>query len=226
MGRPQKITERVYLVGGPDITDGRDCCVYLVDGGNELALIDAGLGNSGQVILNNIKELGLNPKALKYVVATHGHIDHTGGLSFFKSLGSKVVCHHKELEAITTGNPKLTAAWYYGVVYKPVDVDIILTEEEQEIPVGELALQCPLTPGHTPGGISPYVDTGGKRILFGQDIHGPFDSSWGSNMKDWFASMEKLLALKADILCEGHFGIYSPAEEVARYIQAYINRYS
>lgn len=226
MMKPQKVTEGVYLVGGPNITDARDCCIYLVDGGKELALIDAGLGTSGRGIINNITTLGFDPQLLKYVIATHGHIDHIGGLNYFKSLGAKIVCHSKELEAITTGNPKLTAAWYYGVNYQPVDVDIILNKEEQDITVGKLTLHCPHTPGHTPGGISPYVDTGRKRVLFGQDIHGPFDSSWGSDMKDWFISMERLLKLKADILCEGHFGIYSLAEEVERYIKAYINRYS
>jgi hypothetical protein len=34
--------------------------------------------------------------------------------------------------------------------------------------------------------------------------------------------MEKLLALDADILCEGHFGIFQPKEHVIRYIKRYL----
>jgi hypothetical protein len=38
--------------------------------------------------------------------------------------------------------------------------------------------------------------------------------------------MEKVLQLEADILCEGHFGIFSPGERVKKYIQSYLDNYS
>jgi len=214
------------MVGGPEITDGRDCCVYLVDGASELALVDAGLGYSCEKIMNNIEKLGLDKSLLKILVATHGHIDHIGGLGYFKDTGLKVACHELELNAVAGGRPELTAERYYGVKYRPVSVDIVLKGELQEIAVGDLTLRCVLTPGHTPGGISPYVDAGGTRVLFGQDIHGPFDSSWGSDRKKWKNSMQSLLALKADILCEGHYGVYQPAGEVKGYIETYLRRYT
>lgn len=226
MNRPLKVTDGIYLVGGPELTDGRDCCVYLVDGGGELALIDTGLGPSAPIILNNIEQLGFNPADLKYVIATHGHADHIGGLYYFQANGAKIICHAREREAITSGNPQFTASFYYGITCRPVQPDVILTGAEEPVAVGSLTIHCLLTPGHTPGGISPYLDAGGTRVLFGQDIHGPFATSWGSNMQDWFASMQKLLDLEADILCEGHFGIYSPAAEVKKYIQFYMDRYA
>jgi hypothetical protein len=37
--------------------------------------------------------------------------------------------------------------------------------------------------------------------------------------------MNKLLALQADILCEGHFGIFRPREKVEQYIQGYLRQY-
>lgn len=225
MQQPGKIHERVYLVGGPETTDRRDCCVYLLDGGSELALIDAGLGYSGLAILDNIKKLGLDSSLLRYVVATHGHIDHIGGLGQFQQLGARVVAHELEHDAITRGLPQLTAECYYNVSYQPVSVDLLLHGEAEDLTVGDLTLHCPHTPGHTSGGISPYVDVGGARVLFGQDIHGPFNPSWGSDMDQWKSSMQKLLKLKADILCEGHFGIYKPAAKVQSYIQHYLSQY-
>jgi len=226
MQKPGKIFERVYCVGGPDITDERDCCIYLVDGGNELALIDAGLGYSGNTILNNIKKLGLNDALLKYVIVTHGHIDHIGGLHFFQNTGAKVICHELDSDAVAKGISKLTASWYYRVEYLPVPVDLVLKEKTEAITVGDLTLHCPHTPGHTPGGISPYVDVTGTRILFGQDIHGPFDASWGSNLREWKNSLEMLLNLKADILCEGHLGVYKPAAEVRQFMEYYLKTHS
>ena len=37
--------------------------------------------------------------------------------------------------------------------------------------------------------------------------------------------MQKLIELEADILCEGHFGIYSPASAVKKYIEGYLRQY-
>jgi hypothetical protein len=38
--------------------------------------------------------------------------------------------------------------------------------------------------------------------------------------------MEKLLDLDADILCEGHFGIFSGRERVRKYINGYLDQYT
>jgi len=41
----------------------------------------------------------------------------------------------------------------------------------------------------------------------------------------WRASMNKLIELQADVLCEGHAGIFR-GEKVNRYIESYLKRYS
>jgi len=61
-------------------------------------------------------------------------------------------------------------------------------------------------------------------VLFGQDIHGPFHPDFGSDIEAWRSSMGRLLDLDADVLCEGHFGIYSPADAVRAYINGYLER--
>ena len=102
----------------------------------------------------------------------------------------------------------MTAANWYETIFSPTSVDKRLTGEQEVLQFGEEKLYCIHTPGHTPGSIALYLDREGKRVLFGQDIHGPFLSSFGSDIGMWKKSMEKLLALEADILCEGHFGIF------------------
>jgi len=84
---------------------------------------------------------------------------------------------------------------------------------------------CLHTPGHTPGSISPYLDRGGQRILVGQDIHGPFLKEFGANLDDWRESMHRLLEMEADILCEGHFGIFNSRQEVRHYIENYLRQH-
>ena len=226
MAGAKEITAGVFQVGGDRFSNGEDCCVYLVDGGSESVLIDAGAGRSAALIADNILAAGVKLSTLKYLVVTHGHIDHIGGLAYLKEkLQLKVVAHQLELPAVESGLPHLTAADWYGVRYERVKVDHVLKGEEERIKLGQLELVCLHTPGHTVGGISPYIDIGKKRVLFGQDIHGPFNPEWGSDLSQWQHSMQKLIALKADILCEGHFGIYSPASAVKEYIEGYLRQY-
>jgi len=64
------------------------------------------------------------------------------------------------------------------------------------------------------------------RVLFGQDIHGPFSPEFLSDIGRWRDSMERLLSLKADILCEGHYGIFTGREKVRKYIEGYLDQYA
>ncbi|MDH7498730.1 MAG: hypothetical protein QHH05_09855 [Syntrophomonadaceae bacterium] len=134
-----------------------------------------------------------------------------------------MVAHRQELPAVEQGVSQLTADYLYGLRYRPVKVDLVLEGRQGQLAAGELVLNWVHTPGHTAGSICLYVDLDGCRVLFGQDIHGPFNRSWGSDLAQWRQSMERLLALQADVLCEGHYGVISPAAEVERFIRRHLN---
>jgi glyoxylase-like metal-dependent hydrolase (beta-lactamase superfamily II) len=222
---PREIIKGIYLVGSSDITDPKDCSVYLLDLG-ELVLIDAGAGMSVDTIIHNIEELGLDPGNLSTVILTHCHIDHAGGAHEFKKrFGARIVIHNLDAAAVESGDKALTGASWYGVNFAPLAVDVRLARDEEFLYFGVLKLVCLHTPGHTPGSISVYLDKEDRRVLFGQDIHGPFLAEFGANMLHWQKSMEALLALNADILCEGHFGVYKPASKVREYIERYLDEY-
>ena len=222
---PTTVTENIYLVGGADITDPRDCAVNLLDLG-DLVLIDAGAGPSYDEIVSNIENLGLNPATLKAVILTHCHIDHIGGAPQFRdTLGVQIIMHHLDAEPVEQGDDGMTAAYWYNLQFPPMPVDVKLEKEEERLLFGNQEVVCLHTPGHTPGSLSVYLDRGGTRVLFGQDIHGPFSEEFGSDLAAWRRSMERLLALEADILCEGHFGVYQPKENVAEYIRHYLELY-
>lgn len=226
MSKAKAICDRVYAVGGPGLSSPEDCCIYLVDAGSMLVLIDSGTGYGLARLEKNIKSLGFEPASIWHIVATHCHIDHIGGLATLKErYGSKVIAHELDRGGIETRNDELTAAGMYGVDYRPVKIDTLLKGEMLSLTLGDLEFNFLHTPGHTPGSISPYIDTKDGLVLFGQDIHGPFSPAWGSDLKAWRRSMEKLLSLKADILCEGHAGVYK-GDGIQKYIESYLKRYT
>ena len=223
--KPYEIIKDIYILGGPDITDGRDGCIYLINLG-ELILIDTGAGWSVEKIINNIQKLGLSSKDLNKVILTHCHIDHIGGMPEIKKrFGSKIYIHKLDAPPLENGDPILTAASWYQTTFPPTPVDVKFNLPEEVLTIGEQKIVCLHTPGHTPGSISIYLDKEGKRILFGQDLHGPLLSEFGSNLEDYGRSTKKLLDLEADILCEGHFGIYMTKKDVKNYILSYRRQY-
>jgi glyoxylase-like metal-dependent hydrolase (beta-lactamase superfamily II) len=223
---PRRVAEDIYLVGDADLTDQKDCAIYLIDAGGELVMVDSGAGTSVDRIVANIRRLGLDPAALSTLILTHCHIDHVGGAAELRNrFGARLVMHALDAEAVKTGDRKRTGADWYRIAFASLSIDLELEGEEERLSLGDQEIVCLHTPGHTPGSISAYLDRHGQRVLFGQDVHGPFLPEFGADLRLWRRSMKKLLALNADILCEGHFGVYQPNSRVSGYIERYLEEY-
>ncbi|MBM4279122.1 MAG: MBL fold metallo-hydrolase [Deltaproteobacteria bacterium] len=170
--------------------------------------------------------MGLDPNNLSKIILTHCHIDHIGGVPEIKKrFGSKLYIHKLDAPPLENGDQILTAATWYQTVFPPTPVDVKFSLPEEALEIGGQKIHCLHTPGHTPGSICIYLDRDGKRVLFAQDLHGPLLEEFGSNLEDWDRSTNKLLDLDADILCEGHFGIYKTQKDVRNYILSYRRRY-
>jgi len=85
-----KIMDHIYLVGsgntGLGISNDYDCHVYLLDGGSEIALIDAGGGRETHRIIENAKNDGLDARKITRVFLSHSHSDHAAGASKMREL--------------------------------------------------------------------------------------------------------------------------------------------
>ncbi len=216
----KEIVKNVYDLGNSG------CEVYLIDSRSPdgLILIDCGMDIN---LIKGIQKQGFNPIDIKHCIITHFHIDHIGACHDLKLINPNVKFYAHELDSKPIeekGHDSQTAASWYGVIYEPIKLYKKFSNPIEILKFGNLEFQCIHTPGHTPGSISVLLDIEGKKILFGQDIHGPFMKSFGSNLKDYQESMQKLLDLGADILCEGHFGIIQPANQVKKYILNYMHQ--
>jgi metallo-beta-lactamase class B len=151
---PFKIIDNVYYVG----TAGLSSFLVTSPGGH--VLIDTGLPEANPLIKENITKLGFKVSDIKYLLNTHAHLDHTGGLAELKKeTGAQMV-------ASAGDKPLLEGGYYPGaeeeevLKFPPVKVDRVVGEGDKiTIPdtIGkgrakrDLTLVAHMTPGHSPG---------------------------------------------------------------------------
>ncbi|MBN1531530.1 MAG: MBL fold metallo-hydrolase [Spirochaetes bacterium] len=218
-----KITGNVYTVGGSSDSHPSDAAIYLIVSGDSAALVDAGTGQGTERVLRNIEKAGVRPADVRYCFVTHCHYDHTGGLEGLrKKTGCLVVAHELDARYLEEGDSEVTAARWYGTYMEPTKIDIKVADPRQTFTVGDLTVDFIHAPGHSPGSSVLTMLSEGKTVLFGQDVHGPLDDTLRSVRGDYVKSLEFLLSLDADILCEGHFGVYVGKEKVRRFIESFL----
>lgn len=203
---------------GFNLTNSHDSHVYLIDGGDELALIDAGVGLESERIVDHIRADGFDPARVKTIVLTHGHADHAGGAAAMRRLlGAPAVAASRAIAgAIVDGDEKLLGidvsrqAGMYPEDYRfePSPIDIVL-DEGDEIRVGRHLLRVRETPGHSDGHICLLLDGGPNRVLFAGDLIF-FDGRIqllafpDCRLQELVASLRRLRGLGITTLLPGH----------------------
>jgi len=219
-----RITSEIFQVGGPGLTSHEDAAIYLIHFNGAAALVDAGCGRSEDKLLDNIRSCGIDAQEIACLLITHCHFDHTGGAKSLKEkLGCQIIAHELDAYFIEKGDNTVTAAGWYGSSMEPVMVDRKLSSPEEEIQLGGRLIQAIHTPGHSPGAVVFQAESEGLKVLFAHDVHGPLHPSLLSDEEDYRRSLEHLLSLGADVLCEGHFGVYKGKETVAAFIRSYLH---
>lgn len=218
-----KILDDIYIVASGDagfsMSHYRDCTVYLIDGGEEMALIDAGVGADDTRIIKNIEKDGLDPNKISKILLTHGHADHSGGAAGLKELlkaevfgtgdTARFVSGGDE-KAIALTEAKLAGAYEADYVFRPCPVTPL--SDNARVRIGRYELTLLETPGHCDGHASYLMERGGKKILFGGDLVFPFgrvilQNIWDCRIPEHAASMNRIRELKIDSLLCAHSGI-------------------
>jgi glyoxylase-like metal-dependent hydrolase (beta-lactamase superfamily II) len=217
------ITSEIHQVGGGRLTAPEDAAIYLINFNGRAALVDAGCGRTQPRLLDNIRACGVDPGQIDYLLLTHCHFDHTGGAQALREqLRCRAVAHALEAPFLEQGNNRVTAATWYGATLAPFPVDLKLAGPREEILLGGRVMEALHTPGHSPGSVVYVTESDGLKILFAQDVHGPLNPELLSDATLYRHSLELLLALEADVLCEGHFGIYRGKGTVAAFIKQFL----
>lgn len=219
-----EIMGNLWQVGGAEYTSVEDAAIYLIRFGEKAALIDAGCGGAHDSLVANISDILPPDVEIEYLFLTHCHYDHTGGAEGVRNqYGCKIVVHELDAKYLENGDSQVTAANWYGARMNPLKIDTKIKERKQTFQVGSGELTAYHCPGHSPGSVVYLAELKSNRVLFGQDVHGPLDASFLSHRDDYICSLNFMMGLEADILCEGHFGVYQGKNEVNQFIRTYLD---
>jgi len=130
---------------------GANCYVVACEETREAAVIDPG-GDVAR-ILDYIKKHNLS---VKYIIDTHGHIDHIAGNDQLRdATGAKLMIHEQDAAMLEDTKLNLSSFMGFSARFKPADQ--LLTEGDT-IELGTVKLEVIHTPGHTRGGICVVTD--------------------------------------------------------------------
>lgn len=149
---PFKIYGNLYYVGDSWV------CVHIVDTGDGLLMFDAGNCGGEAMLIHSIWKLGFNPADVKWIILSHGHVDHFGAVNFFKRMfGTKIYIGKPDSKMIKE-QP------YLSVIHESGNCTNELFEIDYEIKDGDLLkfgnteIKFYLVPGHTEGCIACFFD--------------------------------------------------------------------
>jgi metallo-beta-lactamase class B len=146
---PARIFGNVWYVGTCTVT------VLLITSPKGHILIDAATQQAAPSILANIRSLGFNPADIRWIVSSHEHFDHVGGLAALqRATGAKIAALKAAAPVLASGKVSLADPQVQEIHgFDPVKVDRLLISGER-VRMGPITLTAHATPGHTEGSTS------------------------------------------------------------------------
>lgn len=141
---PFRIAGNLYYVGAVEIAS------YLITTPQGHFLLDGGFVETAPQIESNIAQLGFKLSDVKYLLNSHAHYDHAGGLAELKKLtGAKFVASEGDAGLLRNGGH---GDFRFGdtLLFPPIEPDKTISNGES-LQLGNQMMIAHLTPGHTRG---------------------------------------------------------------------------
>ncbi len=197
-----------------------DCCVYLIDTQSKdgLVLIDTGMNINSILKINKI---GFDPIQINHCIITHGHIDHFGIANELEKINENIKFYAHQLDSNwieKKGYEDKNASSYLDGDFEHIRLEKHIEGSFGTLKFGDYELRCIHIPGHTPGSMAILLEIETSKILFGGDIIGCPLKLMDGDLEKYKESMQKLLKLNLDLLCEGHMGVIRGKKKVSNFI--------
>lgn len=198
--------------------------VLLITAPTGHVLIDGGVPGNAPLIEANIRSLGINLRDIKWILNSHAHCDHAGGIArLARASNAQVIAGAADTQLLARGghdDPQ------YGdrFPYPPVRVTRTVTDGEN-LRLGDLVLTAHSTPGHTRGNTTwtweSCEGTRCLRMVFIGSLSGPgykliANPKHPDIIKDYERSFAVVEALPCDIALAPHPGMVDFWDRVAK----------
>ncbi len=219
---PSRIFGNLYFVGTSPAS------THIIDTGDGLIMLDSGYQHSLYIVLHNMHVLGLDPRDLKYILHTHGHIDHMGATkALIELFGCKTFIGSPD-DKYVTGELDLTWAKELGLDFIGAFTPDVVLKDGDKVKLGNTEITAVHSPGHTPGALSYFFDVTDGKKTYRAALHGGMGSnsmtkefleSYGLDLSlrdEFIASQTRLAEIPVDIYLGNHVGQNDTVGKIAR----------
>lgn len=168
MDQPWKgAMEPFCVLGNTWFVGSRPASTHIIDTGEGLIMLDSGYQESLYLVLDSMYRCKLDPSDLRYIIHSHGHIDHAAATRALVELtGAETFIGAGDVPMVNGTRPELSWAPEYDMASpEPFEPDHIISDGDQ-IKLGNTVIDCVATPGHTAGVISFFWNVEHKGEIY------------------------------------------------------------
>lgn len=205
---PFRIIGNIYYVGASDVTS------FLIVTPSGDILLDGGFVETAPQIEANIQKLGFKVSDVKFLLNSHAHFDHCGGLAELKKrTGAKFVAMDGDADVLASGGQK---DFFFGgskLMFPAIKPDRVIHDGET-VTFGGVTMTAHRTAGHTRGDTTWAMSTtdsgktyhvvfiGSMSVLSGYRLTKP--ESYPGIAADYERSFQILKSLPCDVFLAAH----------------------
>ncbi len=219
-----QVAEGIYLID-PEDRPGNTCSVYLIVD-RRLSLVETGPTVQVETILKGLAQIGYPPTSIDYIIPTHIHLDHGGGVGYaaHQFPHTMVVVHERgarhlvDPSKLIAGTKQIYGEDFeqeYGPILAVPEERLKVVRDGDIIPLGDRQLRVIYSPGHAPHHICLLEST--SRGLFCGEALGayfaqenkvtPLANPGEFDLELALETINKLRGVTPQMLFFSHFGV-------------------